>query len=63
MRNMDNADFPLFCPDPEHGFDVIYGEKLYYINIVVEKINDEQKELKRYRLSVNSKGIQQISPL
>jgi hypothetical protein len=63
MRNMDNAEFPLFCPDPENGFEVIYGEKLYYINLVVEKINDEQKELHRYRLSVNSKGIQQIEQL
>lgn len=63
MRNMDNAEFPLFCPDPVNGFDVIYGEKLYYINLVVEKINDEQKELIRYRLSVNSKGIQQIEQL
>lgn len=60
MRNMDNADFPLFCPDSTRGLEVIYGEKLYYINLVMEKINEEQKELKRYRLSVNSKGIQQI---
>lgn len=63
MRNMDNAEFPLFCPDQLNGFEVIYGEKLYYINLVMEKINDEQRELQRYRLSVNSKGIQQIERL
>lgn len=63
MKNMDNSEFPLFYPDKENGFSVINGEKLYFINMVIQKQSDEQNELHRYRLSVNRKGIQKVEKM
>lgn len=63
MRNMDDAEFPLFCPDDKDGFRIIYGEKLYYINLVMHKQYEEQDELVRYRIAVNRRGIQGIEKM
>lgn len=63
MKNMDNAEFPLFCPDEEDDFRVIYGDKLYYINLVLQKVSDEQNELLRYRITISRKGIQKIEKM
>jgi hypothetical protein len=63
MKNMDNAEFPHFCPDEEDDFRVIYGDKLYYINLVLQKVSDEQNELLRYRITISRKGIQRIEKM
>lgn len=63
IRNMDNVIFPLFFPDSKNGFSIIQGEKLYYLNLVIQKQNDEQKELQRYRIALNRKGIHAIEKL
>jgi len=63
IRNMDNADFPLFCPDDEEGYQIIQGEKLYYLNLVLHKQNDDQKNLQRYRIALNRRGIHMIEKL
>lgn len=63
MRNMDNAEFPLFCPDEKDGYQLVYGEKLYYINLVIQKQNDDQAELIRYRMAISRKGIQLIEKM
>ncbi|MBK8953206.1 MAG: hypothetical protein IPM85_14015 [Chitinophagaceae bacterium] len=63
MKNMDNAEFPLFCPDEQEDFRVIYGEKLYYINLILQKVSDEQKDMERYRITISRKGIQKIEKL
>jgi hypothetical protein len=60
---MDTAEFPLFCPDEHEDFKVIYGDKLYYINLVIQKVSDEQNELFRYRLTISRKGIQKIEKM
>jgi len=60
---MDNADFPLFCPDDEEGYQIIQGEKLYYLNLVLHKQNDDQKNLQRYRIALNRRGIHMIEKL
>lgn len=63
IRNMDNADFPLFYPDEKEGFLLVKGEKLYYLNLVIHKQNDEQKNFQRYRIALNRKGIHAIEKL
>lgn len=60
MRNMDNAEFPIYCPDEKEGYQVVYGDKLYYINLVIQKQHDEQRALQRYRIGISRKGIQHI---
>jgi hypothetical protein len=60
IRNMDNPEFILYSPNEEKGYEKIEGEKLYYLNFIVEKKNDMQNERKRYRLAINRNGIQGI---
>ena len=60
IRNMDNPEFALYYPNELDGFELIDGEKLYYLNFVVEKRNDAQNETKRYRIAVNRNGIKKI---
>jgi hypothetical protein len=60
IRNMDNPEFALYYPNDVEGFEVIEGEKLYYLNFVLELKNDLQYELKRYRIALNRNGIKKI---
>lgn len=60
IRNMDNPEFLLYYPNIEEGFETINGEKLYYLNFIIEKKNDWQNERKRYRLALSRNGIQRI---
>jgi len=60
IRNMDNPEFALYYPDEENGFEVIEGEKLYYLNLILEKKNDLQNEINRYRIALNRNGIKKI---
>jgi hypothetical protein len=60
IRNMDNPEFALYYPEEENGFEVIEGEKLYYLNLIIEKKNDTQNETKRYRIALNRNGIKKI---
>jgi hypothetical protein len=57
---MDNPEFALYYPDEVDGFEMIDGEKLYYLNFIIEKKNDSQHETKRYRIAVNREGIKKI---
>jgi hypothetical protein len=60
LKNMDNPEFPMFYPDKEEGFLMVKGLKLYYINLVMEKICEDQNELVKYRIAINRKGIHSI---
>lgn len=60
IRNMDNPEFALYYPEDENGFEVIEAEKLYYVNLIIEKKNDAQNEIKRYRIALNRDGIKKI---
>lgn len=60
LKNMDNPDFPLFFPDAEKDFIMVKGLKLYYINIILQMISEEQNEMVKYRIAINRKGIHSI---
>ena len=63
IRNMDNPQFDLYYPNAEDGFELIEGQKLYYINLVIEKQNGSQNEAHRYRIAINRNGIKRIRKL
>ncbi len=63
IRNMDNLEFPLYYPDSDDGFVIVKGEKFYYLNLVVQKISDEQDETTCYRIALNRNGIYKIEKL
>lgn len=63
LRNMDNPDFPLFLQDDNEGLKVIKGKKFYYINLIIQKRNENQNDLKKYRIVLNKDGIQKIEAI
>lgn len=60
ITKMDDPDFPLFVTDEESGFKVIQGERIYYLNLILQMKTEEQLEYKRYRVVFNRNGIQDI---
>ncbi len=60
IQKMDNAEFPLYYPDEEDGYKIVPGEKIYYLNMIVQAKEVEQWDYKRYRIVFNRKGIQKI---
>lgn len=63
VQKMDNPEFPLFYPDSENGYKIIKGEKMYYLNFILQMQHDSQFSLKRYRISFNRNGIKKIENL
>jgi hypothetical protein len=39
---------------------IVPGEKIYYLNLILQAKNTEQWDLKRYRIAFNRNGIQKI---
>ncbi len=60
IAKMDNPMVPLFVPAEEDGFEIIKGEKIYYLNLVMQLKSEEQLEYQRYRIALNRKGIRGI---
>lgn len=60
ITKMDDPDFPLFIPDEEAGYKVIQGERIYFLNLILQMKSEEQLEYKRYRVVFNRNGIQDI---
>jgi hypothetical protein len=60
IQKMDNAEFPLYYPDEREGFKIVPGEKIYYLNMIVQAKELEQWDYKRYRIVFNRKGIHKI---
>jgi len=60
IQKMDNAEFPLYYPDGQEGFKIVKGEKIYYLNLILQAREDAHWDYKRYRIVFNRKGIQEI---
>lgn len=60
IQKMDNPEFPLFYPNDIDGYTIIKGEKMYYLNLVLQMEHDTQHDFKRYRISFNRKGLKRI---
>ncbi len=60
IQKMDNPIVPLYIPGENGNIDIVKGEKMYYINLVLQFKNEDQSEYKRYRIVLNRKGIREI---
>jgi len=60
IQKMDNAEFPLYYPDDNEGFTIVPGEKIYYLNLILQAKEDDHWDYKRYRVVFNRKGIHKI---
>ena len=60
IQKMDNSEFPLFYPNEKEGFKIVQGEKVYYLNMILQAKEGESWEYNRYRILFNRKGIHKI---
>jgi len=60
IQKMDNPIVPLFIPGDNGTIGSVKGEKMYYINLIIQFRNEGQSEYKRYRIVMNRKGIREI---
>ncbi len=63
LQKMDNPEVPLYTMDENEKIGVILGDKIYYLNILMQIQSDGQKEYKRFRLIFNRSGILEIEEL
>jgi len=60
IQKIDSDEFPLYYPDEIEGFKIVPGEKIYYLNMILQAKESEQWDYKRFRIVFNRKGIQKI---
>ncbi len=62
-QKMDNPRIPLFTLDDHNNITVIKGNKLYYINIIMQFKYEDQTDYKRFRIACNRSGIMKIEEI
>jgi len=60
MRKMDNPEVPLCSLNEQNEFCTTHGEKIYYLNFIMQFKYEEQLEYRRYRIVLNQLGIKKI---
>ena len=60
IQKMDNPVVPLYYPGEDGKIEVVKGEKMYYINLILQLNNADQVAYKRYRIVLNRKGIREV---
>ena len=60
VTKMDDPEFPLFIADENDNISIINGERIYYLNLVMQLNYEQQTDYKRYRVALNRKGILDI---
>lgn len=60
MRKMDNPQVPLFVNDGSGRQGTVMGDKVYYLNFVIQCKYEQKSEYKRYRVCLCSDGIKDI---
>lgn len=59
IQKMDNPEIPLYFLQDEE-FEKIYGEKVYFVNMVFRFKLDDETSYRRYRIIFNRKGIKKV---
>ncbi len=62
-QKMDNPEAPLHILDDNGKVTTINGEKIYYLNLIMQFQYEEQLSYKRYRVVMNRSGISEIQEL
>lgn len=63
MQRMDSPEVPLYVSDENSGYTCICGEKIYYINFLIQFRYEDNIHYKRYRLIVSRDEIQGIDEM
>ena len=62
-NKMDNPEVPLYIIQDNDEYDFVKGDKVYFINVLLQLQHKEQNELKHYRLVLNRDGIKEIEKI
>lgn len=62
-RKMDEPAYELYVPGGEDGYASIEGEKIYYVNFLIQLQHEENVEYRRFRLMIARDGIREIQKL
>lgn len=60
IRKMDNPFIPLYVPLENDRIGVVKGEKMYYLNLIMQFKHSDGIRFKRYRIVMNRKGIREV---
>ncbi|HEX2976399.1 MAG TPA: hypothetical protein VHO68_10720 [Bacteroidales bacterium] len=60
IQKMDNPEVPLYVPEDDGTVGIIKGEKMYYINFIMQLRHSDGVHYKRYRVVMNRKGIREV---
>lgn len=60
VQKMDNPEIPLPIPGKGGGIEVVCGERIYYINFLIQFRHDGHINYKRFRLIMSRNGIEGI---
>lgn len=63
VQKMDNPVVPLYVTEDGDKIGTVKGEKMYYINFILQLKHSDGVRLKRYRIVMNRKGISEIEKL
>ncbi len=63
MQKMDDPSVPLYVISKDDNYEEVSGNKVYYLNYIIQFKYGENKYYKRYRIVFNRNGIQEIEEL
>lgn len=63
IQKMDNPDEALYMLNEDNSVSVIQGEKVYYLNIVMQLQVEDQIDYKRFRVVFTQAGITELEEL
>ena len=63
ILKMENPEVPLAVPKEEGGYEIINGERIYYINYLLQLKSSENVDYKRFRLILSRNGIEGIEKM
>lgn len=63
LRKMDNPKIPLYVPNKFTDFEIIKGEKVYYLNLILQVSSNRNIAYTHYRIVMNRSGIIEIEKI
>ena len=62
-RKMDEPAYELYVPEGDADYASIKGEKIYYVNFLIQLQHEGNVEYRRFRLMITRDGIREIQKL
>lgn len=63
ILKMENPEVPLAVPDDQGGYEITEGERIYYINFLIQLRYENNIDYKRFRLTMSRNGIEGIQKM